>query len=170
MKTILTNNQSVEEMESQINNFASRLTTGQYKVILYNGQTPITTDNMKSFIDCIVYDLTEESTIQLKGDVMVIHTETETIELKGRKRMSDGEIFARRYLDECEDTLIIKDNEEQIEMREDNFKNARQFYNKCKNIINIRGFFDENDPNYNMNWDAIWVLFRNGDKMLWQRA
>lgn len=180
MGQVLTNNQvSAEEViqqkENQINNFASRLTAGQYKVILYNGQTPILTDDL-GFIELIIDDLDEDSKIELKGNVMTIHTETEIIELKGRKRMTDGEIFARQYLDMCEGSrnLIIKDDEEQIEMREDNFKDASKYYSKCRDIVNIRQFIkDESkkvDRIYNMNWDCLWISYKSGNRELWQRA
>ncbi|MVX64627.1 hypothetical protein GKZ28_13085 [Clostridium chromiireducens] len=166
----------IMEMENKICNFVSRLEDGEYKVILYNNQTPILADDLGLF-EFIVSDLDEESTVELKNnDVMVIHIENETIMLTGRKRMTEGEIFARKYLDECDSSgsLIIKDHEMQIEMREDNFKDAKDFYKKCKDIVNIRGFIkDESkkvDEVYNMNWDCFWMTYRNGSRELWQRA
>lgn len=159
------------KMENKICNFVSRLEDGEYKVILYNGQTPILADDL-GLVEMIIEYLTEETKIELKGNKLVIHTDDEIIELTGRKRMHDGEIFARRYLDECGDDLIIKDNEMQIEMRDDNFKNAKDFYGKCKEIINIRGFFgyDADSSIYKMNWDAFWITYKSGNRELWQRA
>ena len=170
MKTIV-NNQSIKAMENTINKFAERLILGEYKVILYNNQGAYTADDIESLADTIIYYLNEESSVELKGNVMIIHTEVETIELKGRKRMSDGEIFARKYLEECGDDLVIKDDEMQIEMKEENFKNAKDFYKKCKDIINIRGFFgyDEESSIYKMNWDAFWMSYKDGSRELWQR-
>jgi hypothetical protein len=164
------------EMENKICDFVSRLEDGDYKVILYNDQTPILADDL-GLVELIVCDLDEKSKVEFKNnDTLVIHNEDETIELTGRKRMHDGEIFARKYLDECEwsGSLIIKDSEMQIEMREDNFKNSSEYYSKCKDIVNIRGFVkDESkkvDEIYNMNWDAFWMTYRNGSRELWQRA
>lgn len=164
------------EMEGKICDFVSRLEDGDYKTILYNNQTPILKGAL-GLIEFIVCDLTEESTVEFKNnDTIVIHNEEEIIELTGRKRMSDGEIFARRYLDECvgSGNLIIKDSEEQIEMLEDNFKNASEYYSKCRSIVNIRGFVkDKNkkvDKIYNMNWDAFWMTYKDGSRELWQRA
>lgn len=161
------------EMENEICNFVSRLEEGNYKVILYNNQTPILADDL-GLIEYVVSDLTEESQVELKNnDVIIIHTENETIELKGRKRMSDGEIFARRYLDECDWTgsLIVKDYEMQLDFREDNFRDPKSFYKKCKDIINIRGFIgDETDPIWRMNWDSYWMTYKDGSRELWQRA
>ena len=129
-------------MENKICDFVSKLEEGKYKVILYNDQTPILADDL-GLVEFILCDLTEESTVELKNnDVMVIHIENETIELTGRKRMSDGEIFARKYLDECDWTssLIIKDDEMQLDFREDNFKNAKdlQGYNQYKRVYKGR--------------------------------
>ncbi|UYZ34183.1 hypothetical protein OD350_18230 [Clostridium beijerinckii] len=164
------------EMENKICDFVSRLEQGKYKVILYNNQTPVLADDL-GLIEYVVSDLDEESTVEIKNnDTIIIHIENETIELKGRKRMSDGEIFARRYLDECDWTgsLIIKDHEMQIEMREDNFHDPKSFYKKCKDIVNIRGFVkDESkkvDEVYNMNWDCFWMFYKNGSSELWQRS
>lgn len=160
-------------MEDKICDFVSKLENGDYKVILYNNQSPILADNL-GLVEMIVCDLTEESIVELKdNDYMVIHTANETIELKGRKRMSDGEIFARQYLDECEGSgnLIIKDSEMQLEMREDNFKNAKDFYKRCKDVITIRQFLgDESDPVWRMNWDALCITYRDNSRELWQRA
>ncbi|WP_026887833.1 hypothetical protein [Clostridium beijerinckii] len=163
------------KMENKICNFVSKLETGEYKAILYNGQTPILADDL-GLVEFIVADLTEESKIELKGNKLIIHNEDEIIELIGRKRMHDGEIFARKYLDECDWSggLIIKDDEMQIEMREDNFHEAKGFYKKCKDIVCIRRFVkDESkkvDRIYNMNWDCLWMTYRNGNRELWQRA
>lgn len=164
------------EMENKICDFVSRLEEGDYKVILYNNQTPVLAEDL-GLIEFIICDLTKESIVEFKNNnTLVIDNEEEIIELTGRKRISDGEIFARRYLDECDwdGSLIIKDNEMQIEMREDNFKNASDYYSKCKEIINIRGFVkDESkevDEIYNMNWDCFWMTYRNGSSELWQRA
>lgn len=160
-------------MEGQICNFVSRLEEGEYKVILYNNQTPILKEDL-GIVEFIIDDLTDESTVELKNnDTLVIHTAREIIELKGRKRMHNGEIFARRYLDECEGSgnLIIKDSEMQLEMREDNFKNAKDFYKKCKDVITIRQFIgDESDAVWRMNWDALWITYRDNSRELWQRA
>ncbi len=159
------------KMESQICDFVSRLEEGQYKVILYNGQTPITKDDL-GLVECIVDYLYEESKVELKNnDTLVIHTENEIIELTGRKRMSDGEIFARKYLDQCECTgsLIVKDSLEQMELREDNIKDSKDYYRKCKSIASIRIVL-EDDKNYAMNWDAIIIGFRSGSNEIWQRG
>ena len=86
--------------------------------------------------------------------------------------MSDYEIVARKYLDKCEGTLIIKDDEMQVEFREDNFINIEHkgYYDKCKNIIDIDIFIgEESDPVWRMNWDAIWVTYKDTRKELWQR-
>ena len=159
------------KMESQFCDFVSRLEEGQYKVILYNGQTPITKDDL-GLVECIVDYLYEESKVELKNnDTLVIHTENEIIELTGRKRMSDGEIFARKYLDQCECTgsLIVKDSLEQMELREDNIKDSKDYYRKCKSIASIR-IVPEDDKNYAMNWDAIIIGFRSGSNEIWQRG
>jgi hypothetical protein len=159
------------ENEGLINEFRDRLLYEEYKVILYNGQTPILYDDT-GIIDLIISDLDEESIVEINNDKLVIHIKNNTIELTEYKEMSDYEIFARQYLDECGDSyLIIKDNEMQVEMREDNFHEVKSFYKKCKDIINIRGFlgYDADSSIYKMNWDAIWVYYNDGSKELWQR-
>lgn len=159
------------EMENKICDFASRLEEGKYKVILYNNQTPVLAGDL-GLVEFIISDLTEESKVELKENSLVIHNEDEIIELKGRKRMSDGEIFARQYLDECEytGTLIIKDSPEQIEFREDNIHEAKDFYSKTRDIICIRQFIQDESETYRMNWDALWMTYRNGSRELWQRG
>lgn len=177
METIVKNNgMSTEEViqakENQINNFANRLTTGEYKTILYNNQTPILADNVESFIDCIVYDLDDDSVIELKGDVLVIHTKNEVIELKGRKRMSDGEIYLRNFLTENSATgsLIIRDRLNQIEIEESNIFDIKHLFARCKNIVNIRTVAEDSE-HYLMNWDCLLVKFKNQDKEeIWQPA
>lgn len=160
------------ENENVINSFIGRLKTGEYKVILYNGQSPILKDNM-GFADLIICDLNEDSTVELiDNDVIIIHTDRETIKLKGYKDMSDFEIIARKYLDQCEGTLVIKDNEMQTEFTEDNFIDIEKekYYDKCKDIVDIDIFVgDESDSVWRMNWDAIVVTYRNNYEELWQR-
>jgi hypothetical protein len=166
------NNQEVIENEDKIKKFISRLKTGEYKVILYNGQSPILKDNM-GFADLVICDLNEDSRVELiDNDVIVIHTDRETIELKGYKDMNSNEIIARKYLDECQNDLVIKDNEEQLEFREENFHkiDVEDYYDKCKDIIDIDIFIgDESDPIWRMNWDAIWVEYSSGLRELWQK-
>lgn len=166
------NNQEVIENEDKINKFMDRLKTGEYKVVLYNGQSPILKDNI-GFADLVICDLNERSTIELiDNDTIVIHTDRETIELKGYKDMSNNEIIARKYLDECQNDLVIKDKEEQSEFREDNFHKIEEerFYDKCKEIVAIDIFIgDESDPIWRMNWDALWVEYSSGHRELWQR-
>jgi hypothetical protein len=95
------NNKKVIENEDKIYEFVNRLKIGEYKSILYNGQTPILEDDT-GFLDFILDDLNEDSTVKLiNNDVLVIHTDKEIIELKGYKDMSDKEIVARKYLDQC---------------------------------------------------------------------
>jgi hypothetical protein len=125
------NNKKVIENEDKIYEFVNRLKIGEYKSILYNGQTPILEDDT-GFLDFILDDLNEDSTVKLiNNDVLVIHTDKEIIELKGYKDMSDKEIVARKYLDQCEGTLIIKDHEMQVEFTDKNFINIEKvdYYN-----------------------------------------
>jgi len=158
-----------------IEEFFNRLENGDYKVILYNGQMPLMKDNLaESMIELITNDLDRYSKIELiSNDAMVIHTGSETIELKGYKDMSDGEIFARQYLDTCEyEDLIVKDSLEQDEFRDDNFKDTKDYYNRCKYITTIRTV-PEDSEHYNMNWDCIIVGFEDDDnffEQIWQRA
>jgi len=164
------NNAELIENENKIYDFINKLKTEEYKVILYNGQTPILKDDI-GFMDFVLDDLNEDSTVELGNDIIVIHMDKETIELKGYKEMSDNEIIARKYLDECQNDLVIKDNEEQSEFREDNFIDIEKenYYDKCKDIIDIDIFIgDESDPIWRMNWDAIWVTYEDR-KELWQR-
>ena len=174
METIVKNNQTIEAMENQINSFAARLTTGEYKTILYNNQTPILKDNL-GIISLITSDIDEDSTIQLKGNVMTIHTEDETITLTGRKRMKKGEIILRQYLsEECWDgEIIIRDRLDQIEIEQKNIHKIDDvFIRKCKDVVNIRTIEDEDDPNYNNNWDCLLVRFKENPlvELVWQRC
>lgn len=174
MKTIV-KNQSIEAMESLINKFAGRLIAGECKVILYNNQGAYTSEDIESLADVICYSLDEDSQVKLKNkNTLFIHMKNEDIELKARKKMSDGEIFARKYLEECGEDLIIKDSPNQLEMREDNFHDIvkERIYDKCKDITNIRDFlgYDEDSSVYKMNWDAIMVSFVGGHRELWQRC
>jgi hypothetical protein len=98
----------------------------------------------------------------------------EIVTLKGYEEMSDYEIFARSYLFECGDEFIIKDNIDQVEMREDNFKESKYYYSKCNQIINIEDFlgYDKKSSIYKMNWDAIWVYYKGKENKpdLWQKC
>jgi len=165
------NSSELIENENKIYEFIDKLETGEYKVTLYNGQTPLMKDDM-GLIELVLNDLNTDSTVSLiSNDEIVIHTDKETIKLKGCKDMSDGEIIARKYLYSCEGTLIIKDNAMQVEFRDDNFHNIDDegWYDKCKDIIDIDIFIgDESDPIWRMNWDAIWVAYEDR-KELWQR-
>lgn len=163
------NNMELIEKENQINDFVQKLVNEEYKVILYNGQTPILKDDLRT-IDCMLSDLNEESVVDLNNDSLVIHNDNEKIELTGYKEMSDNEIIARRYLDGCYGTLILKDHEMQTEFRDENFHDAKDYYDKCKDIVDINIFVgDESDPVWRMNWDAMWVEYDDGRKELWQR-
>jgi hypothetical protein len=159
--------------EKEVYDFFNKLGTGRYKAILLNNQTPLMKDDLaEPIMELIIGDLDENTKIELNGDVMVIHKENETIEVTGYKNMSDGEIFARRYLDECEyGDLIVKDSLDQVEFREDNFKNTKGYYGKCKDIVNIRTV-PEDSEHYNMNWDCIIVGFEQDEyrEEIWQRA
>jgi hypothetical protein len=95
----------------------------------------------------------------------------EKIELKGYEQMSNYEIFARNYLAQCGEELIVKDNSDQLEFREDNFRESKDFYNKCKYIVNIEDFlgYDEESSIYKMNWSAIIVYYKDGNIELWDR-
>lgn len=165
------NNMRLIENENNIYDFINKLKTEEYKVILYNRESPILEDDI-GIVELVLDDLNEDSTVELiDNDTIVIHTDRETIELKGYKNMSDKEIVARKYLDKCEGTLIIKDNEEQSEFRDDNFHkiDIEGYYDKCKDIVDIDIFIgDESDPVWRMNWDAIWVTYED-KKELWQR-
>jgi hypothetical protein len=158
-----------------INDFMTRLYNKEYKAILYNGQTPILEDDT-GMIDLIISDLNDKSIVEFNGDILTIHNEEEIINLIGYKNMSDGEIFARKYLDTCEyGDLIIKDYLNQIDFRDDNFKNIKEcdYYEKCKYITNIRTV-PEDSEHYNMNCDCIIVGFGedvlNYKEEIWQRA
>jgi hypothetical protein len=163
------NNSKMIESKNTISKFVDKLLNGDYKVILYNGQTPILEDDT-GIINLIFQDITEESIVELNNDSLIIHNENVTVTLTGHEDMSEGEIYARRYLDSCEGSyLIVKDNPSQVEMREDNCKNTEEFYDRCSNIVCIRTF-SEDDEDYKMNWDAIWVYYDGQDKPeLWQR-
>lgn len=161
----------LKKKEVIINNFVRRLLNGQYKAVLYNGLTPILKDEVR-LIEFVLSDLDEESILELNNDILVIHNKNEKVELIGCVEMSDYEIVTRKYLDKCECTLIIKDDEMQVEFREDNFINIEDkgYYDKCKNIIDIDIFIgEESDPVWRMNWDAIWVTYKDTRKELWQR-
>jgi hypothetical protein len=82
--------------------------------------------------------------------------------------MSDYEIIARRYLNQCNDGLIVKDSLNQIELKEDNFKNIDEYYNKCKDIVGIY-MVAEDGEYYNMNWDCLIVRYGNNTENIWQR-
>jgi hypothetical protein len=165
------NEGKIIENENLIDEFVSELQNGKYKVILYNKQTPILKDDL-GLINLIISDLNEDSEVELNKNTLIIHNEEEIIELTGEKIMSDEEIFARQYLDRCEGTLIIKDEEMQLDMREDNFHDIEYegYYNKCKDIVDVTCFIgDETDPVWRMNWDAIWVIYKDNHEELWQR-
>jgi hypothetical protein len=166
------NVREIELKEKQIKDFFDKLKTGDFKVILINGQTPLMKDDgiSEDMINLIIGDLDNNSEIGSNDDAMVIHTEIKTIKLNGYKNMSDEEVFARKYLDTCEyGDLIIKDSLEQDEFRDDNFVNdIMDYYNKCKDIVNIRTVLNDCE-HYNMNWDCIIVEFTDGEE-IWQRA
>jgi hypothetical protein len=158
-------------MKMVINNFMDKLKTKEYKVILYNRQTPILKNDL-GLINLIISDLNEDSEIELSENTLIIHNEEETINLIGYKEMSNEEIFARQYLDKCEGTLVIKDYEMQVEFTEENFHDIESecYYDKCKDIVDVIPLIeDENDPIWRMNWDAIWILYDDNHKELWQR-
>lgn len=169
-------NQSIEEKENLINDFAERLVTGEYKVILYNNQNAYTAENIMRLAEIIICDLSDESTVKSKNkNTLIIHTEYETITLTGRKRMKDGEIILRKYLsEECWDgEIIIRDRLDQIEVEEDNFHKIDDvFVRRCKDVVNIRMIIDEDDPNYNNNWDCLLVRFKQNPLIeeVWQRC
>jgi hypothetical protein len=166
-------NKDLTDSINIINNFVDRLNNKQYKVILYNGQTPILEDDTE-IIDLIINDLNNKSIVEFNGDILTIYNEEEIINLIGYKNMSDGEIFARQYLDTCEyGDLIVKDSLDQIEFEDRNFKNIKKcdYYEKCKYITNIR-IVPEDSEHYKMNWDCIIVGFGEEDfvEEIWQRV
>lgn len=162
----------LEEKIDIINEFKDRLSYGGYKVILYNGQVPILEDDTR-LINLILQDIDENTIVELNGDILTIHIKNEIIELTGYEEMNDLEIFVRNYLNECGECLVIKDDEMQVEMREDNFHDIVRegFYDKCKDIINIEDFLGYNEESsiYKMNWDAVIVTYKDGSVELWQR-
>jgi hypothetical protein len=160
-------------IKHQIINFLQGLIINKYKAILLDSQYPITIDDD---LENWLYELMDNiSYIVKQGDVMnIIHKDKTKIKLTGYKDMSDGEIIARKYLDKCEyGDLIIKDCLEQVEFEDNNFKNTDEYYNKCKDITNIRTI-PEDDEHYNMNWDCIIVGFGEDimsyREEIWQRA
>jgi aspartate 1-decarboxylase len=161
---------SLEVKENLINEFKGRLLCGGYKVILYNGQVPILEDDTR-LVDYIIECLEESTLVELSGDILTIHMKNEIVTLTGYEQMSDYEISARNYLFECGDEFIIKDDIDQVETIEDNFKDSKDYYSKCNQIINIEDFseYDKESSIYKMNWDAIWVEYSSGVKELWQR-
>jgi hypothetical protein len=168
MEVIINENEFVKE--NLINEFKDRLLYGGYKVILYNGQVPILEDDT-GLIDYISEHLEESTLVELSGDILTIHMSKEKIELKGYEQMSNYEIFARNYLAQCGEELIVKDNSDQLEFREDNFRESKDFYNKCKYIVNIEDFlgYDEESSICKMNWSAIIVYYKDGNIELWDR-
>ncbi len=169
-------NQSMEDKENLINDFAGRLIAGEYKAILYNNQNVYTSEDIETLANVIICDLDDESTVQFKNaNTLVIHTEDETITLKGRERMKDGEIILRKYLnEECWDgSIIIRDRLDQIEIEEENIKTIDDaFVRRFKDVINIRMITDKEDPNYNNNWDCLLVRFKQNPSVeeVWQKC
>jgi len=167
--------ESVEE--NQLYTFLRRLKIGEYKAIIINERTPLILEdksNIEFWENQLYCDLTD-SIIEVGYDTLKIinkHND-ETVLLEGLEEISKGEIFTRQYLDNCEGDLIVKDSLEQIELREDNFvKDIIDYYNKCKDIVNIRTV-PEDDEHYKMNWDCIIVGFGEGIEYveeIWQRA
>jgi hypothetical protein len=157
-------------IKNQIVNFLQGLITSKYKVIILDNKHPITVDDD---LESWLYELMDNvSYIVRQGDVMsIIHKDKTKIELIGYKDMSDGEIIARQYLDTCDGDLIVKDSLDQVEFREDNFKNAEEYYCRCRDIVNIRTV-PEDSEYYNMNWDCIIVGYGQDDYIeeIWQRA
>ncbi|NRT78141.1 hypothetical protein [Clostridium beijerinckii] len=176
MKTIVKTNQSMEEKENLINDFTGRLISGEYKVILYNNHGAYTSEDIETLADIICYGLDDESTVESKNkNTLIVHTESETITLMGRKRMKDGEIILRKYLnEECLDgEIIIRDRLDQIEIEEENIKTIDDvFIRRCKDVVNIRMITDEDDPSYNNNWDCLLVRFKQNPLVeeVWQRC
>jgi hypothetical protein len=166
------NERSMADNIKIVNDFVTRLYINEYKVILYNGQTPILEDNT-GIINIIINDLNDKSIVEFNGDILTIHNEEEIINLIGYKDVSDGEIFARQYLDTCEyGDLIIKDYLGQVKFEDINFKNAKDYYSKCKAITNIRTV-PEDSEHYKMNCDCIIVGYGENDNFteeIWQRA
>jgi hypothetical protein len=165
------NETSLEVKEDLINEFKDELLYGSYKVILYNGQVPILEDDTR-LIDYIMECLEESTLVELSGDILTIHMKNEIVILTGYEHMSDYEIFARNFLFECDDELIVKDNIDQVEMREDNFKESKDYYSKCNQIVNIEDFlgYDEESSVYKMNWDAIIIEYSCGNFEIWQKC
>lgn len=177
MKDWNINNLKYESLEeNQLYVFLNRLKTGEYKTIIVDEKTPLVLEDER-YLEIWkdeLYNFLIDSIIEVGYDTLKIINKynNQTIFLEGLVKCSDYEIIVREYLDRCENTLIIKDNPEQIEFRTDNFHNIEDecYYDKCKNIIDINIFIgDESDPIWRMNWDAIWVYYANGEKQLWQR-
>lgn len=168
---------TIKEKENLITSFTGRLTSGEYKVILYNNIMAYTEeDTIEDLADIIISNLDNDSIVKcLDKDTLFIYSKNEHIELKGRKRMKDGEIILRKYLgEECYDgSIIIRDRLDQIEIEEENIKPIDDvFIRKCKDVVNIRTIEDEDDPSYNNNWDCLLVRFKQNPNVeqVWQRC
>jgi hypothetical protein len=157
--------------ENQLDTFFNRLKTGEYKVILLNEKTPITKDKLRMLEDLLYID---NISVEVGYDTLKIISNNQEIFLEGLEEISDYEIIAREYLDTC-DSLIIKDDEMQLDFTENSFHDieVEGFYDKCKYITDVIPFIgNETDPVYKMNWDAMLVTYKeNGNiiKELWQR-
>jgi hypothetical protein len=160
--------------ENQLYTFMRRFKTGDYKAMLFNEEIPIINDDYsESYIKYIFNELEDNSKIEVGFDTLrIIQNDGEEIFLEGMENISDGEIIARKFLNNCDNALIVKDSLGQTEFRDDNFKDIKDYYNKCKYITNIRIIPKDNEY-YKMNWDCIIVGFKLNEDFveeIWQKA
>lgn len=157
--------------ENKLYTFTRRLKTGEYKCILYNESIPILGDDLDIWENFFLQNF-QDSIVEVGYDTLKIIKDKETIFLEGLEEISDLEIQARKFLEECDDELIVKDNEFQVEMREDNYKKTKDYYDKCKDILKIEDFliYDKKSFIYRNNWDCLWIYYKGKDNPeLWQR-
>jgi hypothetical protein len=162
--------------ENQLYTFIRRLKIGEYKVILFNEEIPMVNDeHYNSMVGYVFDELREDSVIEVGFDTLkIIQTNGEEIFLEGLEEISEGEIFARRFLNKCEyDTLIVKDFLGQVDFEDHNYKDIKKdnYYCKCKDITNIRTM-PEDSEHYNMNYGNIIVGYGEEDffEEIWQQG
>jgi hypothetical protein len=148
--------------ENQLYIFLNRLKTGEYKVIIINEQTLLILENERylEIWEDELYDFLTDGIVEVGYDTLKIinRNNGESIFLEGLTECSEGEIIARKWLDDnCEYSVLVKDNPYQCKFREDNFKSLEDCYELTKKIIEVHRV----RKNPMMNWDCIKIIYKN---------
>ena len=131
-------------------------------MIIINERTPLILENeryLEIWEDELYYALVD-SMVEVGYDTLKIINKSngESIFLEGLTECSESEIIARKWLDDnCEHSVLVKDNPYQCKFREDNFKSLEDCYELSKKVIEVHRV----RKNPMQNWDCIKVIYKN---------